>query len=191
MSHSLNHPSGWPLYTPFSLLEPLPSPPPHSLSWWPPSSLTEKIEATRRTSFSSHHCIHHLLSVHTSSACLPVLWTNCAPKGQPLLFASSAISSQLKNVTLVLPVSINNSSLSASANMMQVLPSLISYLFLERRKRKEKEREWNINVWLPLTHPPLGTWPQPRHVYAPTGNWTHDPLVHRPALNPLSHTSQG
>ena len=24
-----------------------------------------------------------------------------------------------------------------------------------------------------------------------TGNWTSDPLVHRPVLNPLSHTSQG
>ena len=28
------------------------------------------------------------------------------------------------------------------------------YLFLERGERKEKERERNINVWLPLMHPP-------------------------------------
>ena len=33
------------------------------------------------------------------------------------------------------------------------------YLFLERREGKEKERERNISVWLPLTHPLLGTWP--------------------------------
>ena len=33
------------------------------------------------------------------------------------------------------------------------------YLFLERGKGREKERERNINVWLPLTRPLLGTWP--------------------------------
>ena len=55
----------------------------------------------------------------------------------------------------------------------------------------EKERERNINVWLPLTHPPLGgTWPTTQ-ACALTGNQTSDPLVHRLALNPLSHTSQG
>ena len=37
------------------------------------------------------------------------------------------------------------------------------YLFLEREQRK-KEREGNINVWLPLMHPPPGTWLAPRHV---------------------------
>ena len=31
------------------------------------------------------------------------------------------------------------------------------YLFLERQERREKERERNISVWLPLTHPLLGT----------------------------------
>ena len=30
--------------------------------------------------------------------------------------------------------------------------------FLER-EGKEKERKRNINVWLPLTHPQLGSWP--------------------------------
>ena len=41
-----------------------------------------------------------------------------------------------------------------------------------------------------LSTPLLGTWPttQARTL---TGNRTHNPLVHRPALNPLSHTSQG
>ena len=31
------------------------------------------------------------------------------------------------------------------------------YLFPERGKGGEKERERNINVWLPLVHPQLGT----------------------------------
>ena len=60
------------------------------------------------------------------------------------------------------------------------------YLFLER----EKERKRNINVWLPLIHPLLGTW-STTQACALTGNWTSDPLVCRLALNPLSHTSQG
>ena len=38
------------------------------------------------------------------------------------------------------------------------------YLFLERGEGREKERERNINVWLPLERPLLGTRPQPRHV---------------------------
>ena len=60
--------------------------------------------------------------------------------------------------------------------------------FLERTERREKER--NMHVWLPLTRPLLGTWPT-MQACALTGNGTCDPLVHRPALNPLSHTSQG
>ena len=57
-------------------------------------------------------------------------------------------------------------------------------------KGREGERERNINVWLPLTHPLLGTWPATQ-ASALTGNPTVNPLVCRPALNPLSHTSQG
>ena len=60
------------------------------------------------------------------------------------------------------------------------------YLFLER----EKDRERNINVWLPLVCPLLGTWPATQ-ACALTGNGTSDPLVRRLVLNPLSHTSQG
>ena len=33
------------------------------------------------------------------------------------------------------------------------------YLLLERGEGREKERERNINVWLPLARPLLGTWP--------------------------------
>ena len=38
--------------------------------------------------------------------------------------------------------------------------------------------------------PLLGTWPATQ-ACALMGNQTGDPLVRRPALNPLSHTSQG
>ena len=51
-------------------------------------------------------------------------------------------------------------------------------------------RERNINVWLPLTRPLLGTWPTTQ-ACALTGNRTSDPLVLRLMLNPLSHTRQG
>ena len=42
---------------------------------------------------------------------------------------------------------------------------------------------------LPLTHPQMGTWPATQ-ACALTGNGTSDLSIHRPALNPLSHTSQ-
>ena len=64
------------------------------------------------------------------------------------------------------------------------------YLFLGRGEVREKQRERNINVWLPLVFPQLGTWPTTQP-WALTGNWTSDLSVHRSALNPLSHTSQG
>ena len=54
----------------------------------------------------------------------------------------------------------------------------------------EGEMERNINVWLPLVHSLLGTWPATQ-VCVLTGNQTSDPLVLRLVLNPLSHTSQG
>ena len=47
---------------------------------------------------------------------------------------------------------------SAHYNQMRKLLKEFTYLFLERGDRREKE-ERNINVWLPLTHPLLGTWP--------------------------------
>ena len=46
-------------------------------------------------------------------------------------------------------------------------------LFLERGEGREKERERNINVWLPLIYPQLGTWPVSQ-ACALTGNWTGD-----------------
>ena len=64
------------------------------------------------------------------------------------------------------------------------------YLFFYREEGREKERERNVNVWLPLVCPQLGTWPTTQ-ACALTRNRTHDPLFHRLVLNPLSHTSQG
>ena len=64
------------------------------------------------------------------------------------------------------------------------------YLFLGRREGREKEREKNINVWLPLACPMLGTWPATQACTL-TRDWTCDPLVHSPVLNPLSYSSQG
>ena len=62
------------------------------------------------------------------------------------------------------------------------------YLFIFRQREREEERG-NINVWLPLMQPLLGTW-STTQACALTGNQTNDPLVHRLELNPLSHTSQ-
>ena len=44
-------------------------------------------------------------------------------------------------------------------------------------------------MWLSLAQPLQGTWPVTQ-AWALTGNQTGDPVVHRLALNPLSHTSQ-
>ena len=64
------------------------------------------------------------------------------------------------------------------------------YLFSFRGEGREKERERNINVWFPLMGPLMGTWPATQ-ACAVTRNRTRYPWVRRPALNPLSHTSQG
>ena len=63
------------------------------------------------------------------------------------------------------------------------------YLFIFRERRREKERERSISVWLPLMCPQLGTWPT-TPACSLTGNRTSNPLLCRPALNPLSDTSQ-
>ena len=65
---------------------------------------------------------------------------------------------------------------------------LLIYLFLDREEEREKERVSNINVWLPLAHPLLGTWPATQ-ACAPTGNRTGDPGTQTPLI-PLSSTSQ-
>ena len=65
----------------------------------------------------------------------------------------------------------------------------IIYLILERGEGREKGRERNINVWLPLAPPLLGTWPTTQ-ASALTGNRSSNLLICRPALSPLSRTSQ-
>ena len=64
------------------------------------------------------------------------------------------------------------------------------YLFLDRGEGREKERERKNNVLLPLMLTLMGTRPA-THACALTGNRTSNPLVYKPALNPLSHMSQG
>ena len=65
---------------------------------------------------------------------------------------------------------------------------LLTILFLERGEMKEKKGEkYQING-LPLTCPPLGTWPATQ-ACAPTGNQTENLSVCRPGLNPPSHAS--
>ena len=59
-----------------------------------------------------------------------------------------------------------------------------------REGKGETEKEKNINVWWPLMRPLLENWPATQ-ACALTGNSIGDPLVRRPALNPLSRTSQG
>ena len=67
---------------------------------------------------------------------------------------------------------------------------LIFFIFIFRQTGRERKREENINVWLPLMHRLLGTW-SATQACALSGNQTQDPLVFRPALNPLRYTSQG
>ena len=65
--------------------------------------------------------------------------------------------------------------------------------FILRERGREGERETMCERYidrLPLARPQLGTWPATQACVL-TGNQSGDPLVCRPALNPLSHTSQG
>ena len=82
----------------------------------------------------------------------------------------------------------------AIATCCWIVPKVSSLIFkkyfiFRKRGREGKEREWDINVWLPLKCPLLGTWPATQ-ACALTGNWTNA-LVSRPVLNPLIYTIQG
>ena len=66
----------------------------------------------------------------------------------------------------------------------------ILFIYFQREEKGERKRERNISVGLSLMHPLLGSWPGTQ-TCALTGNRTCDPLVCRPALNTLSHPSQG
>ena len=82
------------------------------------------------------------------------------------------------------------SSPSFSLSLPLSKKKILFILFLDGGEEREKERERNINVWLPVMCPLLGTWPATQ-ACALTGNWTSNPLVHSLMLNPLSHTSLG
>ena len=64
-------------------------------------------------------------------------------------------------------------------NLLLVVFFLRFYLILEREEEREEERERNIDVWLPLTWPPLGTW-LTTQACALIGNQTGNPLVRSP-----------
>ena len=53
-------------------------------------------------------------------------------------------------------------SLSLKSIFILFFIKILIYLFIERGERKEKERD--INVWLPLMHPLVGTCPATKHV---------------------------
>ena len=60
-----------------------------------------------------------------------------------------------------------------------------------KERRKEGEREGEKHQCVVASHvPPTGN-PACNPGCALTGNRTSDPWVHRPALKPLNHTSQG
>ena len=69
------------------------------------------------------------------------------------------------------------------------LKDFIYFIFRERRREGERWGGKHQCV-VALVHPLLGTWPATQ-ACALAGNRTNDPLFCRPALNPLSHTSQG
>ena len=73
-----------------------------------------------------------------------------------------------------------------------VMKSFLKFYLIIFRERegREKERERNINVWLPLVCPATGDL---AHNPGMCPDWESNcnPLIRRPALSPLSHTSQG
>ena len=80
-----------------------------------------------------------------------------------------------------------------NSHLMAYLLILFYFLkdFMYFSKGREGERQREKHQCVVASHTPLlGTWPATQ-AQALAGNWTSNPLVHRPALNPLSHTSQG
>ena len=120
------------------------------------------------------------------------------PKSRPLPSPSLFMSS----VPPCTPISLWQSLLSVSVACLFCLFfvclfclfvfvfCLIHSPFFFKRQEREKERERNINVWLLIVHPLLGTRPSTQACALDwESNW--QPFDYRQALNPLSHTSQG
>ena len=109
-----------------------------------------------------------------------------APQTQNLL---------IKNCTFILTC-LNFSHLQSALHLLQYTYWDVSSTAQNSEKKKilfifrwEGERERNINVWLPLECSQLGTWSTAQACVL-TGNWTTDPLVHRPTLNPLGYITR-
>ena len=66
---------------------------------------------------------------------------------------------------------------------------LFIYLFREQGREEEREGENHQCVVAPCTFPAGGLACNPG--MCPDWESNHDPLVHRPMLNPLGYTSQG
>ena len=66
----------------------------------------------------------------------------------------------------------------------------VLFIFREGKVGRKRGRETSMHGCLSNTLPQLGI-QAATQICALTRNQTSDPLVHRPALNPLSHTSQG
>ena len=70
------------------------------------------------------------------------------------------------------------------------LRKIFLFIYFQREGKGGRKRGKELLMFgCFLQAPHQGTWPGTQ-ACAPTGNRTSDPLVHRPALNPLSHTSQ-
>ena len=70
-------------------------------------------------------------------------------------------------------------------------PFFKDFIYLLFERGKEGEREGEKHQCVVASHLPLlGTWPTTQASIL-IGNRTSDPVVHRPALSPLSHISQG
>ena len=108
--------------------------------------------------------------------------------GRRDLHSKEALGFKVPEASMTLPLQLKQPMLPSLSFFLSFLFSI--YLFLEGGEGKEKEGERNVSVWLPLAHSILGTWPA-THACALTGNRTSDLLVCSPALNLLSHPSQG
>ena len=97
---------------------------------------------------------------------------------------ANPITRAVQNFFFLMAVTVITSSLLISQFFIYFL--LISYfldfIYFFRERRREGERDRNINVWLLLVCPLLGTWPITQ-AYALTGNRTGDPFFRRPMLN--------
>ena len=125
--------------------------------------------------------ISKFFSYHLMSQKL-ILWQTFGVSFQSTFKKKFEESSEIKRLTHIL----------TNLNIFIIFKHFI-YLFLERGKGgREKERNIDmqeIHRSVASHTPPTGTQPTTQ-ACAPTGNWTCNLPVRRPALNPLRHTSQ-